>query len=522
MKTQPKAKGRPGRTAGPGPRGLTRREFLRTAAAGGAALAGGGALLAWMDTASGAGGGEGPNVLMISVDDLRPVLGCYGYAGAKTPHIDALARQGTVFLRAYCQSPSCLPSRTSLLTGLRPDTTGVRNNRGEHFRRRVPNHVTLPQHFRDAGGHWAMELGKVFHERDPKSWSQEKWIPPTDYAYPIYRTPRGLAVQKQQKPQRKPADWWGYEKWIRGLSWEAPDVADGELFDGMLADKAIELLRQRRGGRFFLAAGFFRPHLPFIAPKRYYDLYPPSKLSLPENLDAPAGAPAWCTYRSQEARSYVDVPAGKGVLPKDKQLELLRGYLASVSYVDAQVGRVLKTLDALDLRDRTVIVLWGDHGYHFGEHGTWNKQSNFEEATRSTLLVATPQQKRRGTAADGIVELVDVYPTLCSVCGLETPRGLEGVSFAPLLDDPKRAWKRAAFSQADPSGHDGHTIRTDRYRLVEWRRNGEIEATELYDRKTDPGENVNVAGKAEHAEVLADLRRRLKAGWRGELPANAS
>jgi len=497
---------------------MTRRRVLEMGL-GGASLAAGSRLLGErLFAADRPAEASRYNVLFIGVDDLRPALGCYGYSAVKTPHIDALAARGTVFGRAYCQAPSCMPSRSSLLTGLRPQTTRVLNNRAKHFRRARPDCITLPQRFTGAGGCWGMSFGKMFHTRDRRSWSADEWIPPTDFAYPIYRKPESLAVQKKQRVSRKPADWWGYSKWVRGVSWEDPDVPDNTLFDGLLADKVIEVLQTVKSKRFFLAPGFFRAHLPFIAPKRYYDLYPLDKIALPDNLEPAAGSFDWSTYHSAEARSYVGVPPGKGLLPRDIQLQLLRGYYASVSYVDAQIGRVLKALDTSGLADNTVVMLWGDHGYHFGEHGTWNKWSNFEEATRSTLIAAAPGQKRRGGRADGIVEFVDMYPTLCDLCGLTPPAGLEGVSFAPLLDDPRRAWKKAAFSQASPRACDGRTIRTDRYRLVEWRKGDEVAGVELYDHKTDPGENTNVAGRAEYAKTVADLTRRLKTGWRGELP----
>jgi arylsulfatase A-like enzyme len=501
---------------------ITRRDVLRGGLLGAGALMGAHMLRgmpAWAqagDTAK-----DAMNVLFIGVDDLRPVLGCYDYPGVHTPNLDALAARGTVFDRAYCQYPVCGPSRASLLTGLRPETNGVVGNRRPEFRKNLPDHVTLPENFKNSGW-WSMEMGKIFHVRDPQSYSREKWIPETPYAYPIYGKPETIAEQKKLKAANKPDDWWGYKRWVRHIPWEAPEVEDNVLFDGQLADKAIEILNEVKGRPFFLAPGFFRPHLPFIAPKKYYDMYPLDSLELPDNRSLPDGAPHFATYHSAESRSYTGVPK-RGDLPEKLQRELLRGYYASVSYVDAQIGRLLDHLKRTGLDKNTAVMLWGDHGYHFGEHGTWNKSTNFEEATRSTLIASVPGQKTTGQKAHGLVEFVDMYPTLCDVCGLETPDNLQGASFAPLLDSPGREWKKAAFSQARPRGRMGRSIRTDRYRYVEWEKDGEIVDRTLYDHQTDPGENVSVADDPEYAETVAELSMRLQRGftgdgWKAELP----
>jgi len=463
------------------------------------------------------------NVVFIGVDDLRPVLGCYGNPVVKTPHLDALAARGTVFRRAYCQWPSCLPSRTSLLTGLRPDTL-----RDANFRQWLPDHVPLPQHFKNHGA-FCMSFGKMYHRQDPVSWSVQKWIPKGNPWYPIYAKPETLALQQQKVQQQKgnrpnkPPDWWGFQegrntRWAKAIASEDPEVPDNVLFDGQLADRVIEVLREHREERFFLAPGFFRPHLPFIAPKKYYDMYPPESLKLPENRYLPEGAPSFVHYDSAESRSYLDVPKSGQPITDEKQLDLLRGYYASVSYVDAQIGRVLDELDRLGLTEETVVMLWSDHGYHFGEHGTWNKLTNFEEATRSTLIVSAPGQSQPGTATDGLVEHVDMYPTLCELCGLPVPEGLEGTSFAPPMEGPSRAWKKAAFSQANPRGRTGRTMRTHRYRYTEWTKGREVVAVEVYDHQTDPGENVNLAGKPDNQGLVDELAKTFRAGWRGAVP----
>lgn len=457
------------------------------------------------------------NVLLILVDDLRPALGCYGHGVVKSPHIDRLARQGMLFTQAYCQLPSCCPSRTSLLTGLRPDSTRVLSNGAPHFREYLPRHVTLPGRFR-AHGAWCKELGKVFHRRDPQSWSEPKWIPQPPLAYPIYRTRENIERQRLARVTPKPDDWWGFSKWIKADSWEAPDVADEQLFDGMLAGRAVELLEQHQDERFFLAVGFFRPHLPFIAPRRYFDLYPPEAIELPTGDAPPKGAPSIAIHNSPETRSYDDVPRS-GPIEREKQRELLRAYYASVSYVDAQIGRVLAALECSGLAEDTVVVLASDHGYHLGEHGMWNKLTNFEEATHATLIVRAPGYKPGRTHR--LVELVDLYPTLCEVCEIPVPSGLEGTSFAPLLASPDRLWKTAAFSQANPRGVMGHSLRTEQYRYVQWRKEGEIVAEELYDQIFGSGENENIAGRPDAQQVLRKLRRQLAAGWRASRPGGS-
>ena len=446
--------------------------------------------------------GSRPNVLFVSVDDLRPVLGCYGHPTARTPHIDALAGCGMLFERAYCQVASCNPSRTAVLTGLRPQATGVITNASGHFRTRLPDCVTLPGCFKQHG-YCCKELGKVFHVRDAVSWSEPKWIPPA-YAYPIYGTEAAERQQRTARVTPKPDDWWGAPRWIKLDSWAAPDVPDEALFDGQLATQAIAELRRPHPQPFFLAVGFFRPHLPFIAPRKYFELYPPDSLELLEGT-LPSGAPELAAHASPEPRTFADLPRS-GEIPIAKQKELLRAYLAAVSYVDAQVGRVLEELDALGLRNNTLVVLWSDHGYHLGDHGLWGKYTNFETATRSTLMVAGPSIAPGRTR--GLVELVDIYPTLCQLCGVPTPDGLAGESFLPLLRNPAGSGKPAAFSQASPRGAAGSSVRTDRYRYTQWRRDGQVVAEELYDYRTSPSETVNLAATAD-AGLLAALRATL-------------
>jgi len=450
-----------------------------------------------------------PNVLFIVVDDLRPVLGCYGDRVVKTPNIDRLAESGMVFERAYCQLPSCCPSRTSVLTGLRVETTGVTANSSPHFRQRLPDHVTLPQFFKQHG-YFCKELGKVFHRRDPQSWSEPKWIPQCEYAYPIYTSAEAIARQRRTRVTKKPSDWWGTQRWIKVNSWEAADVADEVLFDGQLATQAVAELDRNQDRPFFLAVGFFRPHLPFIAPQRYFDLYPEDSLRLPERQSRPEAPPECAVHRSPELRTYVDISRIED-LSRQQQERLLRAYYAAVSYVDAQIGRVLDELNRLHLRERTIVVLWSDHGYHLGDRGLWGKATNFEESVRSTLIVSAPGIPAGRTK--GLAELVDLYPSLCELCDLSQPQRLEGTSFVPLMRSPDRAWKSAAFSQASPRKAEGFSMRTDRYRYTEWHRDGGIVATELYDHEVDPDEMRNIAAAAD-PDLLDRLRTQLRAGWK--------
>jgi arylsulfatase A-like enzyme len=459
------------------------------------------------------------NVLFLPVDDLKPALGCMGDPHAKTPNIDKWMARGTVFNRAYCQQAVCSPSRSSLLTGRRPDTTKV-YDLVTHFRDHIPDVVTLPQHFKD-NGYAVRGIGKIYHGGydDPKSWSAlwegSKAANFGPEGQKVIAKLRADLKAKGEDPSR-----------ARGLPVEAPDVADDYLTDGYLANRGGELLRElKAGGKpFFLAVGFAKPHLPFVAPKKYWDLYDPAKLPMPESNSPPKGAPPFAPQFGGELRAYVDIPKS-GPVPADTARRLVHGYYACVSYLDAQVGKLLDELDKQGLRDNTVIVLWGDHGWHLGDHGIWCKHTNYEKATRAALLMSKPGQKAAGQATDALVEFVDIYPTLAEVCGLPKPDGLEGHSFAQLLDDPARPWKPAAFSQYPRGGKDtgplmGYAVRTDRYRLVEWRdrKTGKPVAHELYDHKSDPDEDVNVADRPENMEVVEKLKGQLAAGWNGNGP----
>ena len=462
-----------------------------------------------------------PNVVMIAVDDLRPDLGCYGSPVATTPNIDRLAARGVVFRRAYCQQAVCSPSRTSLMTGLRPDTTRVWDLK-THFREAVPDCVTLPQHFKAHGYHTAA-LGKIYHSgfEDGRSWSEPHWYPngrtvdtdPADWT-------KRVTARRDGGVEEYPRDEPRSAKKGKGRPFVVSDKTDDELPDGATAAEAVRRLAavRSRGAPFFLAVGFVKPHLPFVAPKRYWDLHDPDAIPTPATDRLPDGAPAWAGHDNGELHSYVGVPPGEPI-PADLAKRLRHGYHACISYTDAQVGRLLDALDREGLAENTVVVLWGDHGWQLGDHGLWHKHTNFELATRAPLIIAAPTAAATaGRSSDALVEFVDVYPTLVDLCGLPPAAGLAGASVRPLLVDPGATVKPVAISQY-PRGRGrgadvplmGYSIRDERFRLTVWREDGtsRVVATELYDEADDPAETRNLAADPAHAETIARLSRHL-------------
>ncbi|MEA2736499.1 MAG: iduronate 2-sulfatase [Humisphaera sp.] len=465
---------------------------------------------------------EKMNVLFIAVDDLRPAeLGCYGSPHVKSPNIDALAKGGITFNRAYCQQAVCSPSRTSLMTGRRPDTTKIFDLE-THFRDTIPDVVTLAQHFKNNGYH-AQGFGKIYHGslNDERSWS----VPHTSPSGAAYGDPQIARDIQRRREELTKKGITGRElnRRMKGPAWEAADVEDEKLPDGSTTAGAIKALGEVKDKPFFLAVGFLKPHLPFVAPKKYFDLYPPAdQIELPENRTAPQNAPEFATTTFGELRGYAGMPKGDEPVSDQQARELIRAYRACVSYTDAQIGKVLAELDRLKLRDNTIVILWGDHGWHLMEQGQWCKHTNFENATRAPLILSIPGHKNAGAKTDAFVEFVDIYPTLCDTAGLSKPDGLEGVSFLPLLDDPKRPWKSAAFSQY-PRGQKamGYSMRTDRYRYTEWQARDDskqVLARELYDHQADPGETKNVAVEPNRAQTVKELSEQLRRGWRGALP----
>lgn len=464
-----------------------------------------------------------PNVLFFAVDDLRTDIGCFGNQEAKTPNIDALAKRGMVFRRAYCQQAVCSPSRTSLLTGLRPDSTKV-YDLVTHFRNTVPDVVSLPQHFREHG-YYTVGMGKIYHPGydDPKSWS-EPHRDGTAEGYVLPENKQRMAAGKANAKANKKGKGKGATA-TRGEPFEMADVPDSAYHDGSLADMAVEKLKElkTRNEPFFLAVGFLKPHLPFNSPKKYWDLYEPAQLKLAANPFRPQDAPPFAVTDFGELRNYYGVPA-TGPVSDELARKLIHAYRAATSFTDTNIGRVLAELDRLSLRDNTVVVLWGDHGWKLGEHASWCKHSNTENDTNAPLVIAAPGAKAAGQSTTALVEFVDIYPTLCDLAGLRLPAHLQGVSMKRLLDDPNRGWKSAAFSQYPRSVEGqalmGYAMRTDRYRYVEWRKRNtrEVVAQELYDHQTDPAENQNIATRPESSALLSQLSAQLEAGWQAAAP----
>ena len=440
---------------------------------------------------------ERPNVLFIAVDDLRVELGCYGSKHVQSPNIDKLASQGTLFTRAYCQQTVCNPSRASMLTGLRPDTLRVWDL-PTHFRQNKPEVVTLPQLFKQ-NGYYAKCVGKIFH-----NWRQDDWRgDAVSWSVPAVLHYNSHGNDKPQVDGEVPPDH------SRQELTECRDVPDDAYFDGRVADNAIEALRElnETSQPFFLAVGFWKPHTPFNAPKKYWDLYDPATIPLPANLVPPADVPEIALTSARFRGNQTQLR------------ELHHGHLAAISYLDTQVGRVLDELDSLGLRKHTVLVFWSDHGLHIGEHGLMNKTTAFELDAGVPMIIATPHHQA-GQRTDALVELLDIYPTLAELCELQAPAELEGVSLVPLLKDPQRTVKPVALTQTPRPNYlrgkmpqvMGYSIRSERFRYTEWRdfESGDVQARELYDHDNDPPESLNLAGDKTYADTLAHLARQLK------------
>ncbi len=464
---------------------------------------------------------ERPNLLLILVDDLKPALGCYGDPAAKTPNIDALAARGMRFDLAYCNQAVCAPSRFTLMLGSHSTSTGL-YGLGSELRDLVPDAVTMPQHFATHGGYRTESLGKVFHighgnEGDPASFSvphfKDKVI---EYLDPA-STDGGKLTREEALFTNRELD--RIKSLPRGAAFESPVADDGDYADGRVAGETVRRLRaakERResdGTPFFIACGFVRPHLPFSAPKKYWDLHDPEALPMPEYEALPAGAPAVAGKRGGEIAAYEPIPP-KGPIGDDLKRQLIHGYYASTSYVDAQIGRVIAALDALDLAGNTIVVLWGDHGFHLGDLGIWTKHTNYEQANRIPLIIAAPGVTVPGSSTGQPAESVDLFPTLADLAGLPAPAGpqpIDGVSLVPVLVDPDARVRDHAF-HAYPKSTMGRAIRTNRHRLVEWKTPGADAATaeyELYDYETDPLETRNLA--PEQPAVVAELRAKLAA-----------
>ena len=494
-----------------------------------------------------------PNVLFIAIDDLRPELGCYGSPIAQSPHLDELAKEGMCFDRAYCQQAICSPSRASLMTGARPDQIGVIENTA-YFRELNPEVVTLPQHF-ISQGYEAVYCGKIYHGRmtdERHSWSRkaayDQCVVERTHllgGYALLENQKLWASNKEKMLARYGQQ--GSGGLIHGPAYESAEVPDHAYSDGYSTQLAIATLRDHLEKKpkqpLFLALGFKKPHLNFVAPKKYWDLYDREKIKLSQQSGAPIAGAATGLHASFELRTRHGIPK-KGPIGPELAQTLLHGYYACVSYVDAQIGLMLEALEEAGVRDDTVIVVWGDHGWHLGDMGIWGKATNYEIATRVPLIVWTPNMQARGQHSKALVELVDIYPTLCELTNLAVPEHLAGESFASLLDDPKEEGKKYAVSQfpnpalrewaANPLSPGmrqtffgplieaveerikrqqgklwdrelfenhlmGYSLRTNRHRLVAWLDYRNVHAEplflELYDHAKDPKESQNIAKK---------------------------
>ena len=460
-----------------------------------------------------------PNVLFIAVDDLRNELGVYGSAVVHSPRLDRLAERSLVFDRAYCQQALCNPSRASVMTGLRPDTLRVWDL-PTHFRETMPGIVSLPQHFK-AHGYFTQNIGKIFHnwrqelEGDPVAWS----VPAVMHFNSHYNDepvvlgslPPNLATARKC---------------------EMRDVPDDAYFDGRIANIAIGALQKLAGGPdpFFLAVGFWKPHAPFNAPKRYWDIFERESVPLPQDPFWPENAPEIARHDSREVLGSKGAPPGEA-----EAREIHHGYLANIAYLDAQIGKVLDELSRLGLDKSTIVVFWSDHGFHLGEHSLWAKTSNFEYDARVPLMISVPGMKTAGQRTQSLAELLDLYPTIVDLCGLPTVAAMEGVSLRPVLEDVRAAPRsfaltqhpRPAYYQRAPDAM-GYSVRSAMFRFTEWRdwRTGEVVARELYDHRVDPGETRNVSAESAYqndlsasAHALRQFNPLVKAGWTPVLTA---
>lgn len=516
-----------------------------------------------------------PNILFIAIDDLRPELASYGSEIAISPHLDKLASQGLQFNRAYCQQAICGPSRASVLTGIRPETSGIYHNYIK-FREVNPDIITLPQHFMN-NGYETVYAGKIFHHGDlddEKSWSR---LPALDSMKAKgIKKPVGFALEKniRERAETRKAMFAKYGDVARyglamGNAYESADVPDTTYGDGYNTELVIATMNEMlvKGDKpFFIGLGFNKPHLNWVAPKKYWDLYDPEKIKLSTQTSGPENGAQVGLHPSFELRVRTGIPK-KGPIDEALAVTLKHAYLACISYVDAQIGKMISALEEAGVRENTIIIVWSDHGYHLGDMGIWGKATNYEIATRVPMMIWTPDLPltTQGFKTNALVELVDIYPTLCELAGLETPEHLEGYSFAPLINSPEREWKTAALSQfptpalrewgahplrpamretyfgplieeveekikmqqkekwnRDLFENDlmGYAMRTDNYRFIVWKDRVDLEKEplfiELYDHVNDPRETINIANK--NPELVVELLAQFNKGWKGNLP----
>jgi len=491
-----------------------------------------------------------PNVLFVIVDDLRPELGCYGNTEIKTPNFDAFAKESVLFSRAYCQAAACAPSRASVMLGMRAESIRVWSL-GEEFRKINPDAVTMPQHFHKFG-YYTVSMGKIFHNHmpDPVSFDEPD-LKPDKYKTPelIDRDPESFyhdeelqkehAKVREERIRKNPNAYSG--GWAYGRSWEAYEAPDNAFYDGAQTDLAVETLKRLKEKKqpFYLAVGYYRPHLPFVTPKKYWDLYDRNNLSMASNPYLPKNSPSMAINSCYELKAcydleYVRHPAIFQI-PEETARLLKHGYYASVSFVDACFGRLMRDLRKSGLDKNTIVVVWGDHGWKLGEHGSWCKQTNYNIDTRVPLLIRTPRMYHKGINCHQLTELVDLFPTLCDLAGIKIPDNMEGISFKPMLKNPELELKSAAFSHyhqkpkstLDGKRYMGYSMVTRRYHYVEWYHWDDEKkvakdqvAVELYDNQNDPQENINIAGFPENQDIARKLSQQLKSGWRAALLHN--
>ncbi|MCK0156472.1 sulfatase [Cellulophaga sp. F20128] len=479
-----------------------------------------------------------PNILFIPVDDLRPELGCYGNDFIKTPNIDRLATQGVVFSRTYCQQAVCNPSRASLLTGLRPDSIQVWDL-ATKFRDNLPDVVTLPQYFKQ-NGYTTIGIGKTFHNDIPDSisWTERPHLKGFPYdPDAVYADAVNLEILENKKQKLiaegknriDPLGQW----YLKANAVESAEVDDDAYYDGAQTSYAIKRLQKLATQKepFFLSVGYYKPHLPFNAPKKYWDLYTRDSIPLATNQFVPVGSPEFAVHGDQELRNYDDshdlTKPHEGPWDENRQRELKHGYYASVSYTDAQIGKLIDELERLNLMDNTIIVLWGDHGYKLGEHNGWSKMSNYDIDAHVPMIISGAKVKAKGRKSNALTELIDIYPSLCEMAGLAVPDHLQGKSFVPLLENPDTSWKTAVYSQyllgrfgaAETRKKErmGYSVKTDQYRYIEWydwnkelKKKGAYLTSELYNHYTDPQENNNIAHNPENSKALQELSEQLQ------------
>lgn len=489
------------------------------------------------------------NVLFVSVDDLRPTLGVYGDTIAVTPNIDQLAAEGMTFRQTYTQAAVCAPSRASLMTGVRPDSTRVWHL-GDKFRELDSNIVTMPQYFKKFGYH-TVNLGKIFHNYMPDSVSwDEPDLRPKQYLKPDWLGRDGetfyiseevnssQVIKRDSLLKLRPKRY--ADGWNTGPAWEAADVHDSLYYDGAQNELTKRTLTRlaKMDKPFYMGLGYFRPHLPFTAPKKYWDLYNVDNIPLAVNPNVPENAPIQTMNSMYELRHYdgfghINHPTQNSNISVDTVRTLKHGYYASVSYVDALLGDLIVHMKKIGIYENTIIIVWGDHGWKLGEHNSWGKMTNYNIDLKVPMIVRYPNQTNRGAQTHEITELVDMFPSLCELANIEVPKYMQGNSFVPLLENPELKWKKAAFSQfhrrpritPDGKRYMGYSINTRDYHYIEWHTwnhktglPGEMTDIELYHSKNDPYETVNIAHKEKYKSVIEKLGKQLAEGWRNAQP----